>query len=249
MDPNLIEILYVARRDGVTGLDLSDQKLDLESGHDLQLAVLDRFLKDGDGLAGWKISYTAGNARDRMGLGFRPFGYLLRSRTLASGSRVALSDFANAAIEPELCLEIGSPLRGEVGIDEARAAVRSVLPAFELNESRSASGADNATIVADGCNNWGIVSGVGVATRGDLTETTVELWNDNEQISTSTPKESMDDPYLSLSRLSAKLAEHGRYLDTGQRVITGSFSRAVVTEPGLWKAVFQNIGEVVVEFT
>ena len=36
-------------------------------------------------VAGWKIGLTSGIARDSMGQGFRPFGYILADRVFASG--------------------------------------------------------------------------------------------------------------------------------------------------------------------
>jgi len=185
-----------------------------------------------------------------MGKGYRPFGYILASHAFDFGASIPLASFANLAIEPELCLLLGSPLHGVVDVDKARSAVSAVLPAFELNEVRYLAEADDATILADGCGQWGIVEGsVAASPSLALTSTTVELWEGAALLSTSTPGESMDDPFLSLARLSANLDLHGRALQPGDRVITGSFARAVVTAPGDWKAVFRGIGEVSVRIT
>jgi len=44
-----------------------------------QLDTLRLWERSGDSLAGWKVALTSGNARDLMGPGFRPFGYVLAS--------------------------------------------------------------------------------------------------------------------------------------------------------------------------
>jgi 2-keto-4-pentenoate hydratase len=184
-----------------------------------------------------------------MGKEYRPFGFLPESRILSSGVSFSLSTFANLAIEPELCLVLSSPLRGNVGPAAARAAVGEIRPAFELNEKRTVNDPDQTTILADGCGAWGIVTGEGAAVRDGLVDTTVQLFQNGELVEESTPGETMDDPFLSLARLSAKLDQHGRGLECGQKVITGSFSRALIDGPGQWTAVFGDIGTVTVTLT
>jgi 2-keto-4-pentenoate hydratase len=124
-----------------------------------------------------------------------------------------------------------------------------VAPAFELNEARLPPAAGHPAILADGLSNWGIVVGREVPVRPDLTSTTVELWHDGELAGARTPGNSMDDPFLSLSRLCALLYQYGRGLQPGQRVITGSFCSETITGPGRWRAVFSGIGEVAVRFS
>lgn len=98
---------------------------------------------------------------------------------------------------------------------------RAVAAAFELNESQLWTRADHATTIADGLGNWGIVVGPEAPVRSDLTETTVDLWHDDTLVATRTPGVSMDDPFLSLSRLCVLLHGYDCGLEAGQRVITG----------------------------
>jgi 2-keto-4-pentenoate hydratase len=253
-DEVLVEALYRARRTGRAGPELADPGLigaegGLERGLELQLAVLDRLLASGERLGGWKVGHTAGRRRGMMGKDFRPFGYILDGRILRSGAAVPAGRITSCFIEPELCVVLGAPLRGEnVDPAAARAAVRGVAPAFELNEARLPPGAGHPAILADDLSNWGIVVGEEAPVRPDLTSTTVELWRDGELAATKTPGDSMDDPFLSLSRLCALLHRYGRGLEAGQRVITGSFCNETVTGPGRWRAVFSGIGDVAVRF-
>ena len=60
-----------------------------EAGLELELAVLDRCQAAGAELAGWKVAFSTGRARDAMGQGFRPFGYILRSHVFRSGESAA----------------------------------------------------------------------------------------------------------------------------------------------------------------
>jgi 2-keto-4-pentenoate hydratase len=254
-DEALVEALFQARQKGLAGPELADPELitaedDLRKALDLQLAVLERSLAAGERLGGWKVGHTSGSRRGVLGRDFRPFGYILDSRITQSGYALRHGRITSCFIEPELCLVLGAPLRGEdVDPVTARDAVRAVAPAFELNEARLPPGAGHPAILADGLSNWGIVVGAEVPVRPNLTGTTVELWRDGELVTTKTPGDSMDDPFLSLSRLCALLHQYGRGLEPGQRVITGSFCNETVEGPSSWRADFSGIGEVAVRFS
>ena len=73
----------------------------------------------GETLGGWKVGLTSGRARNSMGDGFRPFGYVLASRVFESPASVRLDGMGPAGLENEMCFTIGAPLTGEV----TRAAV------------------------------------------------------------------------------------------------------------------------------
>jgi len=156
----------------------------------------------------------------------------------------------NCAVEPELCLVIGSPLHGDaVDVAEARAAVRAVAPAFEINQRRIGPDKGQALLLADGLAQWGIVIGPEAAVRDGLVDTTVEFYCDEQLVETKTPGATMDDPYLSLARVCRLLHRYGLGLEPGQPVITGAFCHHAVRRPGIYRAVFSSIGEVSIQFT
>lgn len=246
----VVDALYVARKNGEHPSGLDQVQFGLEEALAVQLRVLDRFKAEGDALGGWKVGLTSGNARDRMGKDFRPFGYILQSRIFPSGSTVPVAKIMNCAVEPELCLIIGSPLRGDsVDAATAKAAVRAVAPAFEINQRRVQPNNGDALLLADGLAQWGIVVGAEAPVRDGLVDTTVEFYRDEQLVETKTPGATMDDPYLSLSRICRLLHKYGLGLEPGQPVITGSFCHHAVRQPGTYRSVFSDIGEVVVQFT
>jgi len=243
-----VDLLYEARLTGQMGLDISGAGLDRDGGLRLQLAVLDRHLSAGDSLSGWKVSYTSGKARDLMGPGYRPFGYILSSRTYPSGAGVPLFD--KAQIECEIALRVGTTIDRALSIDEAREAVSEVVACFELNEIRYAKQSDDATVLADGCGQWGLVHGNATAPTGEPLETTsVSLIRDGEVVAKSPADLILDNPYLSLSRLSGLLSRFDRTIEAGALVITGSLVKASVEAPGRWIGSFGQLGQVSVDFT
>lgn len=246
----VVDALYMARKNGAQPAGLDQVQFGLDEALELQLCVLGRFEAAGEKLGGWKVGLTSGTARDRMGKDFRPFGYVLQSRIFRSGATVPVAGIMNCAVEPELCLIIGSPLRGDaVDVAQAKASVRAVVPAFELNQRRVGPDQGNALLLADGLAQWGIVVGPEAPVRDNLIETTVEFYCDGQLVETKTPGATMDDPYLSLSRLCRLLHKHGLGLEPGQPVITGAFCHHAVRQPGTYRTVFSGIGEVAVRFT
>jgi 2-keto-4-pentenoate hydratase len=230
----LTERLLQARVHPDGQLDLSSYPISRFEALALQLEVADRYADQGDPIGGWKVAYTSGAQRDRFGEGYRAFGFIPRSRVLRPGAQLQLTSLRRPGIEVELCLRT----TGERGAVE-------VAPAFELIERRVSADADPATIVADGCSNWGIVVGDFVALpERPLVELEARMVADGVEVARCRPGDSMDDPLLSLSRLQALLGEYGRELAPGQCVITGSLTKRAIDGPGRWTGAVQELGEV-----
>ena len=248
----LVDDLYHARRNGTrpARMDPIPSALsNLDEALDIQLCVLRRFETAGEHLGGWKVGLTSGKARDRMGKDVRPFGYVLRSRIFQSGTTLPVSSIMQCHIEPELCLIVGSTLYGEgINREQAKAAVRAVAPAFEINEVRVRPDQGPTPLVADGLAQWGIVVGPEAPVQDGLVNTTVTFSCNGQVVETKTPGTTMDDPYLSLSRLCRRLHTFGLGLEPGQPVITGSFCHHAVTQAGSYSADFSSVGTVSVEF-
>ena len=227
---------------------MSDERIE---GLRLQLEVLDGKIADGESLGGWKVGLTSGRARNSMGEGFRPFGYILSSRIFESGATIELADMGTAGVENEICFTIGEPLSGEVSREKVIGAIAGVAPAFEINERRLAGAATTTERLADDLSQWGIVVG---ASRSlgevDFEDIVVTLARDGETVETVGARGHIDDHFESIARLVAQLGRFGRTLDQGARVITGSFTRQSVAGLSRWSGDFgAQVGTVEVAFT
>ena len=223
---------------------------DLHAGLNRQLETLEGKLAAGEALGGWKVGLTSGQARDSMGPGFRPFGYILESRIFASGARIGLDAFERVGVENECCFTIGRELAGKVSRDAVADAVQGVAPAFEINERRLPADAPATDRLADDLSQWGIVSGDSRAVAGvDFESLVVTLARDGEAVEAVAARGHIEDHFDSIAALAAQLSRFGRTLQPGQRVITGSFGRCPVTEPSRWSGDFgSELGVVEVVF-
>ena len=223
---------------------------DLHAGLSRQLETLEGKLAAGETLGGWKVGLTSGQARDSMGAGFRPFGYILESRIFASGARIDHGAFSSVGVENECCFTIGRELAGEVSREAVIDALESVAPAFEINERRLPANAPAPDRLADDLSQWGIVAGTPRAVAGIGFESlVVTLARDGEAVETVAARGHIDDHFTSIAALAAQLSRFGRTLQPGQRVITGSFGRCPVSEPSRWSGDFgPDLGVVEVVF-
>ena len=210
----------------------------------LQLAVLAAWEVEGRRLGGWKIGLTSRAARDSLGPDLRPHGYVLADRILSSGSSSSSSSdlpcgatlgetVPNCRLEPEIAVVLGADLAGDdVTVEQARAAVASVAPSFEINSGRVPKGSSLAVRLGNSLNNWGIVLGEPMpAGSVDLADLAVELGAEDGAIEAGhSGPATLDDPFLSLARVCKSLALNGRGLSAGQVLITGSLTSAVPTD-------------------
>ena len=224
---------------------------ELHAGLHRQLETLEEKLAAGESLGGWKVGLTSGRARDSMGAGFRPFGYILESRIFASGASIDLSAFERVGVENECCFTMAKELSGEVSRAEVLDALDGVAPGFEINERRLPADATAPERLADNLSQWGIVAGTSRDLAGiDFESVVVTLARDGEAVETVAARGHIEDHFESIAALAEQLARFGRALEPGQRVITGSFGRCPVQGSSSWSGDFgSELGVVEVIFT
>ena len=248
----LTERLWESHQRGDYAPDWLNGALTLEQALEVQLGLLDRKRARGESLAGWKVGLTSERARSVLGVDERPFGHVLASRVLSSGTAVRAAELARPSIEPEICFTIGRRLRGAgLSRDELASSGLRVAAGFELNERRPGTvRPDFCATVTDCLTQWGIVEGGGVelASAPELGGVRCTLVRDGEQVYTGLSRDELDNHLDSLGRLVAGLTAHGRALEPGQKVITGAFARMEVAAGQHWRADYEGIGSVEVTF-
>jgi 2-keto-4-pentenoate hydratase len=232
-------------------------ELSADEGQLLQLQLLERWLEQGEELAGWKIGMTSGESRNALGDGIRPFGFVLRSRALMSGASIPRKDLHKGGVENELCFVMADYLGEAATPDSAKTAIAGLAPAFEINQKRLPPGCSAGLRVSDNLSNWGIVVGDTVPlanTTAELTKLEVALYSqsegEDEQLVESVASQGhIDDHFESLSILANRLHRFGHTLAPNQYIITGAYGKTPFA-PGDFRGDFSvGIGGVSVQIT
>ena len=240
--------LWEARRSGGEPPEELKGLLTMEHAYRVQMEVLALQLAEGHTLAGWKIGQTSRPMRQATGATSPALGYLLGGRGFASPHRLELARAGDCALEPELAFILARSLQGP-GITRGRVreAVASVVPAFELVRS-DPRWSEPAFKRAGNAGQWGYVLGQavpGCPHARALDALRLRLTNGDKVRLEALGREVNDNPLDSTAWLANALAAHGRELEPGQIILTGSYSRLMPLRSGdRWQATFEGIGAV-----
>ena len=227
-------------------------KLSIDEGYRVLLTILDRYVRVDPGQAGWKVGLTAPAIQRQLGVHEPVFGLLLTTGARPSGSVLPFSDLIQPGFENELCLTIGTTLRGPgVTLEQARAAVSAVAPALEIIERRGDVAGDLGLSLADNGQQKAFVTGTAVPARPGqhLSEATVEVVVNGQSMERAAGAEVMGDPAASVAWLANKLAEFDRALEAGMVVMSGSFTKQYAIAAGdRIEARFEPFGAVSAAF-
>lgn len=247
------DILWQAMQAGDHAPEALRKALSLSDAYQVQLGILDRLLASGEELSGWKIGGTSDAARQMLKLSEPVRGYLLAKNQYASGHTFEHAAIGKPVIESELCITIGTDLKGP-GVTRAQVldAVAAISPAFEVVQMRSDMASDLPLGVADDVAQWGVVLGEALSPYPrelDLGGISIEMQKNGEVVQQAIGREVIDDQLDALAWLANRLAEHGRALEAGQRVMTGSCTRPTPIARGdTWQTTFSSVGTVTATF-
>lgn len=211
------------------------RRLSIAQACALNLEILRRRVAQGEVQAGWKVGLTSDAMRAQWGIAEPCFGVLLASGHRRSGASFAFDALIAPGIENELCVTIGSTLRGPgVTAAQARAAIVSVAPALEVVEVRGDFAGDLPLAIADNAQQKAFVTGdeVAVDAAFALGGTTVEVRFGDVLRDRAAGTAVMGGPEHSVAWLANKLAEFDLPLQAGMRVMSGSFTRQYAVDRG-----------------
>jgi len=227
-------------------------KLSMEEGYQVQLGLLEKYIESGEEQAGWKVGLTAKAIQEQLDFHERVFGFLLKNANRPSESLIPFEELVGPCFETELCVTLGSALKGgDVTPEQARAAISHVAPAFELIERRGNFTADLPLSMTDNVQAKYFVTGEPVALSEDidLEQVTLKLLINGEMVEEATAKEVLGGPAASVAWLANQLASFGKRLEPGTRIMTGSLTKQFPVGQGDFvEAHFSHFGTVAVEF-
>lgn len=226
---NAIEALWDFHRQGIYYPAEWKGKFDAETGYRVQLGLLEKLVKNGETQSGWKVGLTAKAIQDQVEYHEPVFGFLLERGHRPSGSQLVYENLIAPSFESELCLTIGTTLKGPgVTTEQARAAITGAAPGIEVVEKRGEFAADPPLSLADNVQQRFYVTGPETTPLADnlaLSEARAEVMINGEQVDAAEGTEVLGDPAASVAWLANRLSDFGLRLEAGMRVMSGSFTK------------------------
>jgi len=227
--------------------------LSLDDAHRICERNIEKRMKAGEKLAGFKIGFTNLAVREKMGLPDSTYGYLLDSMVLRNGVRFPMKELIAPKIECEICFKLKSPLKGKgLSAEQVIAATEAVGASFEICDARIKDWkcpyndffADNgfsARVVLSG--NWKSTEGF------DFLNEKVVLTQNGKELAQGTGALAMGHPAKAVAWLAGKLADRDKGLEAGQIVMTGTLTPILPIEKGsTYIASFSTLGDVKATF-
>lgn len=248
----VIDAIWECKQQGIYYPSEWRGKFGVDDGYRVQLGILEKQIKAGERHGGWKVGLTAKAIQKQVDFHERVFGYLLESGALSSGAALPFDEMVAPSFETELCVTLGRDLQGpDVTARQAREALIAVAPALEIVEKRGDFAGDPPLSMADNVQQKFFVTGPETAPldpEADLRAATVEIFINGENMERANGAAVLDGPAASVAWLANALFRFDRRLETGHRVMTGSFTKQFpIAQGDLIEAHFSPYGTVAAE--
>ncbi|MFC0440079.1 2-keto-4-pentenoate hydratase [Kutzneria buriramensis] len=227
---------------------------DIDTAYAVQEIQTKNRLAQGARVIGRKIGLTSDAVRSQFGV-FRPdFGTLFNDMGYATGEPVPL----RRLLQPRVEAEVAFVLRTDIDLPDASVAdvLRAtdfVLAAIEIVDSRVANWDIRITdTVADNASSGLYTLGcVPFSLNGlDLAQVGMVIEHDGEPVSVGSGAACMGNPVVAVAWLAREVARRGAPLRAGEVILSGALGPMVpVTEPGVFTARLDGLGEVQAVFT
>lgn len=154
---------------------------------------------------GWKVGFNLPAVWPALGIDAPVAGYLTSATVVEPGSEVAVGDWTQPTLEPEIAITVGE---GDT--------VAALAPAIEVVDV-DLPFEDVEAILAGNVFHRAVAFGE----PGVLEDLSCRVARDGEEVRSASETE---DPAETVARVSAFLAEHGAELRPGERIIAGTLT-------------------------
>jgi 2-keto-4-pentenoate hydratase len=238
VDTNAIaELLLAAERERVAIPPLTETypSLSPDDAFAIQMAAQQTKLRRGARIVGWKIGLTSKVMQDWLKVTEPDYGHLLDDMAVSDGGTVDIATLIQPKIEPEIAFVFGQDISGRVTTAECLAAIRWVVPALEIIDSRIEDWkiklAD--TVSDNGSSARFVIGGPPVAPEGiDLRLVGAVFERNGEIIGTAAGAAVLGQPIAAATWLVNRLAQAGQTMRAGNVVLSGALTGAAPLSPG-----------------
>lgn len=225
----------------------------LGDGYAVQLALLRRWLAEGQRQVGWKAGLTSKAKMDQMGVRVPTVGFLLADFFRPENSVIQTNDLVHPRVECEVAFVTKADLSGpDLTREQVLAATDFVVPAVEIIDSRFAGFKfDLQSVVADNSSSARYVTGGRARLPADVDLSTlgVVIEKNGEAVAMGSSAAVAGHPADAVALVVKVLHEIGQHLPAGSFVMSGGITEAIPVAPGdVVSARFQELGSVSMRF-
>jgi len=208
----------------------------VEDSYAIQGLWRDKNLAAGRRLVGRKIGLTSYAMQAATGIDEPDYGVMFDDTVSPSGAEIDATRFSNVRIEVELAFVLKTRLAGpNCTLEDALAAIDYAVPALEvLNSHIELEGRTIVDTIADN-------AAYGAMVLGDVHKRPDEidlrwvpglLYRNGEIVETGVAAGVLDHPVTGVAWLANKFAQHGAWLEAGEIILAGSFTRPMWVAAG-----------------
>ena len=223
----------------------------IEKGMAAQRRLREARLAAGDSLAGWKVAFGTPEGMKRLGITAPLVGFLTRRAGLESGAELALADFTQPLVEPEIAVLMGDRLAPGAGPASIAAAIAGIGPALEIADLDSPPSDPEIVLAGDIYQRHWIIGPIDHGRAGARLDGLVARIHSDGKLTAETaePDAATGDLIAIVGHVANSLARVGDRLEAGQIIICGSivppFFIGTATEISY---ALGDIGEISVRF-
>lgn len=207
-----------------------------DDAYAVQDNLLQRKLRGGARLVGYKAGLTSHAKMQQMGVNSPVFGFLLDEYAVDEGSEIDTATLIHPKVEPEICFVTRNDLKGPgCNIAQVLAACDLVLPGIEVIDSRYRNfNFDLKSVISDNTSAARyIVGGHARAVRSlDLATTGIVLEKNGQQVAFGAGAAVLGNPAVAVSMLVNHLGKRGQVLPAGSLVLSGGVTAAIAVDAG-----------------
>ena len=231
----------------------------LQDGYAISRAWVAMKIAEGRVQRGHKIGLTSRAMQQASQISEPDFGTLLDDMFFPEGSDIPVSRFIAPRVEVELAFVLGKRLQGpNVRIFDVLAATDYVTPAIEIIDARIEQFDRHTKVmrrvfdtISDNAANAGIVTG-GRPVKPDAVDLRwcgALLYKNGVIEETGLAAAVLNHPATGVAWLANKLAPYGEFLEAGEVVLAGSFTRPVTAVAGdCFHADYGPLGNIAFRF-
>ena len=234
-------------------------EMSMPDGYAISRAWVNMKVAEGRTVKGHKIGLTSRAMQQASQINEPDFGALLDDMFFAEGGDIPMSRFIAPRVEVELAFVLGKRLQGpNVTLFEVLAATEYVVPAIEIIDARIEQFDRHTKVmrkvfdtISDNAANAGIITG-GRPVKPDAVDLRwcgALLYKNGVIEETGLAAAVLNHPALGVAWLANKLSAYGEFLDVGDVVLGGSFTRPVNAVAGdTFHADYGPLGNIAFRF-